>query len=717
MMKQLESSMNRGTLLGERILTRLNLDDSTVRSSESGSKRRHYRASINWLQSYQPQLKEPRVQQVRYLIEAFYHLCNAEDLEKASQIFSIQIAPYINEELHSQLYIWGEYDEFSGITLRLMELLDSSANIDESIYRLKLTCLRNLGIIEFARGNYKNSTDYYEQQLQIAQQFGDLGGEASALISLGQNLKLSGNYLQSNKYYISAQEITRNLSDKKIAKKLLMATESGLGNIQIYLGRYELAIQHFQTQLKAAKEVSDDLEKIQALANLGNAYSLLGEHEAAVESQLDALKITHSIQNPEGEAKILAHLGFAFYIQREYKAAISFYKQSLTISRSIRLFLQEAEALEKVGVLEGKLANSRSEKQLSLDKLNQALSQFRKASSPSNEARVLKEIAEAYDDLGEIEPAIKACEEALKLVCEQKLPLYDECIRLEKKINSKKDIANKSDSNKPIIRKFREIDLKQFNWIKSEADIVLLTATDIELNAVLDKLKSYPGKKDKFKIFEGPETYYVGRFGAFIAVVTKCRMGAISEGAVTLATAQAERIWKPKAIIMVGIAFGKDPEKQKIGNVLVASQIISYEPQRLGEPVQHRGSIPPSNTTLLNRFENVHNWEFSSVDGLPCKLQVGPILSGEKLIDDPEFKSALFQQFPQAIGGEMEGAGLCAASGRVGVAWILVKSISDWADGTKSGDHQQLAAAAAVSLVYKVLSQKTVLNSIRKVSE
>ncbi len=163
--------------------------------------------------------------------------------------------------------------------------------------------------------------------------------------------------------------------------------------------------------------------------------------------------------------------------------------------------------------------------------------------------------------------------------------------------------------------------------------------------------------------------------------------------------------------------MAKTQKKQEIGDVLVASQIISYEPQRIGEPVQHRGSIPPSNTTLLNRFENVHNWDFPGIDGSPCSLRVGPILSGEKLIDDPDFKSALFQQFPQAIGGEMEGSGLCAASGRVGVAWILVKSICDWADGTKSSDYQQLAASSAVSLVHKVLSQKTVLNSIRKISE
>jgi nucleoside phosphorylase len=193
-------------------------------------------------------------------------------------------------------------------------------------------------------------------------------------------------------------------------------------------------------------------------------------------------------------------------------------------------------------------------------------------------------------------------------------------------------------------------------------------------------------------------------------------MGSIGEGSVILATAQAQRLWQPRAVIMAGIAFGKDSAKQHVGDVLVASQVISYEQQRVGQRQQivRRGSIPPSNTTLLNRFENAPSWRFNRPDGACCELHVGPVLSGEKLIDDPAFKAALFQHFPQAIGGEMEGAGLCAATGRVGTAWILVKSICDWADGNKLKQHQPLAAAAAASLVHHVLSQRTALQAIPK---
>ncbi|NJN11049.1 MAG: hypothetical protein HC815_24925 [Richelia sp. RM1_1_1] len=259
---------------------------------------------------------------------------------------------------------------------------------------------------------------------------------------------------------------------------------------------------------------------------------------------------------------------------------------------------------------------------------------------------------------------------------------------------------------------------EEYNSIKSEIDVVLITATNTELKAVANLLQPYPEKQKILLVYSGPETYYIGQFGSWKTVVTKCRMSSIGEGSVILATEQAQRLWNPRAIVMVGIAFGKDPEKQRIADVLVASQIISYEQQRVGEEkIVYRGSIPPSNTTLLNRFENVQNWQFICPDGSKSNIHIGSILSGEKLVDDPIFKAKLFEQFPQAIGGEMEGAGLCAASGRVGTAWILVKSICDWGDGKKHKKHQPLAAAAAASLVHYILSQKTVLNAVKKPSK
>jgi nucleoside phosphorylase/tetratricopeptide (TPR) repeat protein len=709
-MKQMGCPMDELSPVGEQILAQINLDSSVLKSLEPRSKRTHYRAAINWLQSYRPELEQSKPQKFQHIIEACYHLCEAQDVERAFQIFSIQVAPYFNEKLYDQLYVWGHYDELKEIAQTVLRLLDTVVESERN-NSLKVVCLEKLGSVEFVRGHYKESVDYYNRQMEISKLAQNLYWEASALIGLGQNFKLSG-HTEAHKSYSRAQRIAIKLDDEKLE----MAATSGLGNVQFDLGQYDLAATSFQEQLDIAIRTSNNLAKIQAFANLGEIHSLLGDHEAAVDTHLTALKITYLTENLEGEARVSALLGFAFYAQEEYRTAIYFYKRSLTISRSIGLFLQEAESLEKVGVLEGKLSDLPSARDSSLDHLNQALGLFRKAGISSAEARVLKEIAEVYADCGELESALKTCKEALKIACEQKLLLQRECVELEAKIIAKKAEITANALIKKISKPsgFSEIDLKQHLYLKSEIDIVLLTATDIELNAVRAMMEFYPKKRKKFTVIEGQETYYVGKFGAFKAVVTKCRMGTIGATAATLSTDRALRIWNPKAIIMVGIAFGRDSKKQEIGDVLIASEIIPYESQRRGADIQYRASIPPSNVTLLNRFENIPDWEFLNLHGSPCRPHIGAILSGEKLIDDPKFKSELFQQFPSAIGGEMEGSGLCSAAIGADVPWILVKSICDWADGTKGSDcqaeHQKLAASAAVSLVHTVLSQQTVLN-------
>ncbi|MCA9999309.1 MAG: hypothetical protein KDE56_26285 [Anaerolineales bacterium] len=255
-----------------------------------------------------------------------------------------------------------------------------------------------------------------------------------------------------------------------------------------------------------------------------------------------------------------------------------------------------------------------------------------------------------------------------------------------------------------------EVDDGQLARLQQEIEVVLMVATEGELRAVLNQLESYPRRRRILRTYIGAETYYLGKFGVYKTAVTRCGMGGGGERGSTLATPEAIRNWRPRAIIMPGIAFGKSPSKQKMADVLVASQIIPYENQRVGTgETIFRAAIPPSNAALQNRFENALDWHFERPDGQPCDLKIGPILSGEKLVDDPKFKAFLFDGFPAAIGGEMEGAGLAAAAGRDQTPWILVKAICDWGDGKKHGKHQPLAAAASVSLVHHILSQKNVL--------
>ncbi|MDW3117828.1 MAG: hypothetical protein R8G60_08575 [Roseovarius pacificus] len=80
----------------------------------------------------------------------------------------------------------------------------------------------------------------------------------------------------------------------------------------------------------------------------------------------------------------------------------------------------------------------------------------------------------------------------------------------------------------------------------------------------------------------------------------------------------------------------------------------------------------------------------------------GELISGLKLLDSQPAVEDLRKRFPDAVGGEMEAAGLVAASLRHGVDWIVVKGICDWGMN-KGKKEQRMAADNAAGFVLKVI--------------
>jgi nucleoside phosphorylase len=180
-------------------------------------------------------------------------------------------------------------------------------------------------------------------------------------------------------------------------------------------------------------------------------------------------------------------------------------------------------------------------------------------------------------------------------------------------------------------------------------------------------------------------------------------MGSSSRQGSALTTLEAIDQWNQKAVVMVGIAFGRDSGKQKFTDVLVSEAIIPYEFERISEfEVISRAKTAVPGSILLERSRTAKR-SFNS----DIKVHHGGILSGEKLIDNEKFKSDLLNKYKEAIGGEMEGTGLYAACSRRNITeWLLVKGICDWGDGTKAKEYQKPAANAAVAFINHMFSNK-----------
>ena len=242
----------------------------------------------------------------------------------------------------------------------------------------------------------------------------------------------------------------------------------------------------------------------------------------------------------------------------------------------------------------------------------------------------------------------------------------------------------------------------------SQIYVLVITATDTETSAVHRLLKPLPNYRHILKLYAGNQTYYIGKLGLYGVAHFQCEMGSVSANASLGATVEAINYWSPKAAVMVGIAFGINPEKQRIGDVLLSKSIVPYNIKRVGKKtVIYRSAHPPVSTNLFNRFRNQREWKFKLEDGTQARIIPCDLLSGESLIDNVSFRNELLNHFPTAEGGEMEGVGLFSAAHSAGVQWIVIKAICDYADGKKKTDklkRQTLAASAATSLCAHVFS-------------
>ncbi|HEV7902819.1 MAG TPA: NB-ARC domain-containing protein, partial [Pyrinomonadaceae bacterium] len=249
------------------------------------------------------------------------------------------------------------------------------------------------------------------------------------------------------------------------------------------------------------------------------------------------------------------------------------------------------------------------------------------------------------------------------------------------------------------------------------ADVLIVTVTKVESTAVLKVFREATGQAAKPTQI-GDRTYQdLGYINGARVFMSQSQMGSGGLGASLQTVQKGIAALSPWAVIMVGIAFGINAEKQAIGDILVSQQLWLYDLQRVGTnkegrlEINPRGDRPHASSSLLSRFQVAdHSWDASRAE-----VRFGLILSGDKLVDNVDFHGQLRQYEAEAIGGEMEGAGLYVACQEEKVDWILVKAICDWGDGNKALDkdrRQQTAAHNAASFVLHALQQASLSQEV-----
>lgn len=247
-------------------------------------------------------------------------------------------------------------------------------------------------------------------------------------------------------------------------------------------------------------------------------------------------------------------------------------------------------------------------------------------------------------------------------------------------------------------------------------DFAIVTALTKETKAIVGRLEQHGIQK-----FEDEDirTYHCGTVpidgtdrSYQVVVVLLPNVGTIAA-----ATALTDTIarWKPRFVLMVGIAGGIPQDDLDLGDVVVADQIVGYEYGKVTDKgIKPRDRVYPASALLLDRIRNFWDERWIQEINVPrpenatrafSKFFIGPVASGNKVIASTEFRQQLTQHWPRLIGLEMEGEGVFAAAfDRPQIPpTLVVRGICDMADERKSDDWQEYAAHAAAAFTVSFL--------------
>lgn len=241
----------------------------------------------------------------------------------------------------------------------------------------------------------------------------------------------------------------------------------------------------------------------------------------------------------------------------------------------------------------------------------------------------------------------------------------------------------------------------------ARSTVLLLVVNETERDAAIAAVCQQSGcTEPRTEQVDLHTVFRLGALGSNDIVLAHSEQGTVSSHGMTTTAGALLNHLSPDAVILTGVCYGLKSRKydggdQELGDLIVSTQLRAVDHRKVtvldGERHEiNRGPRPEPAIPLLSRARAAtHGWT-----GPPVRF--GAVLSLNTLLNDPEERGRLQRQDEEAIGGEMELAGLYAAAARTKTDWLLVKGISDWGRDKESAP-QALAARNAADFVVRLL--------------
>jgi nucleoside phosphorylase len=193
--------------------------------------------------------------------------------------------------------------------------------------------------------------------------------------------------------------------------------------------------------------------------------------------------------------------------------------------------------------------------------------------------------------------------------------------------------------------------------------------------------------------------------------------------AAAIVTTQLVMQFRPRIVVMIGIAAGTRDGGKEFGDVLVADPSVDYNSGKVVWSEGVRGFLPdpypiglnPRLRSVLSRFQRKSDvfrdirdgWNGPLPEG-PNRMHLGPVGAADQVIDDESRILEVQRNWRKLIGVEMETYGVyraCHESPEPKPRFVSFKAVCDFA-AQKSDSWQDYAAYCAAQYAVRFLSSE-----------
>ena len=223
--------------------------------------------------------------------------------------------------------------------------------------------------------------------------------------------------------------------------------------------------------------------------------------------------------------------------------------------------------------------------------------------------------------------------------------------------------------------------------------IGIIGAMEIETRTICSMLED-----ERVERISGRD-YHVGRLFGREVVVCTCGIGKVFAAICTEAMILN---YKVELVINTGVA-GALSDKLDVCDVVVSTAVVQHDMDTspLGDPV---GLISGINRVYFD----AHAESADKLAGITASRGIntlrGVVASGDQFIAGAGAKERIKESFPDAVCAEMEGGAIGHCAYVNDTPFVVLRAISDKADGTGSMDYMKFCSIAAENSV-KVLCE------------